>query len=97
MVNPRDIAVNVEEEVANSRLLDNTRSQTLIKQVAITKRIGSYVAVGYLLACLTSQQHVSVSQVRIYSDNCTCCHTEIGVADQAFRPTQSQYTDQSQP
>ena len=42
---------------------------------------------------LTSQQHASVSQGRICSDNFTCCHTEIEVADPTFHPTQSQYTD----
>ena len=31
--------------------------------------------VGWLLACLTSQQQASVSQGRICSDNFTCCHT----------------------
>ena len=46
-----------------------------------------------MLACLTSQQHASVSQGRICSDNLTCCHTEIEVADQTFHLTQSQYTD----
>ena len=46
-----------------------------------------------LVGCLTSQQHASVSQGRVCSDNCTCCHTEIQVADQAFHLTQSQYTD----
>ena len=35
----------------------------------------------------------NVSPGRIYSDNCTCCHTEIEVADQAFFLTHSQYTD----
>ena len=49
--------------------------------------------VGWLLACLTSQQHASVSQGRICSDNFTCCHTEIEVADRTFYLTQSQYTD----
>ena len=43
-----------------------------------------------LVGCLTSQQHASVSQGRICSDNFTCCHTEIEVA---FHLTQSQYTD----
>ena len=43
--------------------------------------------------CLTSQQHASVSQGRICSDNLTCCHTEIEVADPTFHLTQSQYTD----
>ena len=46
-----------------------------------------------LVGCLTSQQHASVSQGRICSDNFTCCHTEIQVADQTFHLTQSQYTD----
>ena len=45
------------------------------------------------VGCLTSQQHASVSQGRICSDNFTCCHTEIEVADQTFSLTQSQYTD----
>ena len=46
-----------------------------------------------LVGCLTSQQHDSVSQGRIFSDKFTCCHTEIEVADQTFYLTQSQYTD----
>ena len=40
-----------------------------------------------VFACLTSQQHASVSQGRI------CCHTEIEVAEQTFHLIQSQYTD----
>ena len=47
----------------------------------------------WLVGCLTSQQQASVSQGRICSDNFTCCHTEIEVADQTFYLTQSQYTD----
>ena len=46
-----------------------------------------------LVGCLTSQQDASVSQGRICSDNLTCCHTEIEVADQTLYLTQSQYTD----
>ena len=46
-----------------------------------------------LVDCLTSQQHVSVFQGRICSDNFTRCHTEIEVADQTFHLTQSQNTD----
>ena len=46
-----------------------------------------------LVGCLTSQQQASVSQGRICSDNFTCCHTEIEVADQTFYLTQSHYTD----
>ena len=46
-----------------------------------------------LVGCLTSQQHASVSQGRICTDNFTCCHTEIEAADRTFHLTQSQYTD----
>ena len=48
---------------------------------------------GWLVGCLTSQQHASVSQGRICSDNFTCCHTETEAADQNFHLTQSQYAD----
>ena len=51
------------------------------------------VIVYLLVGCLTSQQHASVSQGRICTDNFTCCHTEIEVADPTFYLTQSQYTD----
>ena len=46
-----------------------------------------------LVGCLTSQQQASVSQGQICTDNFTCCHTEIEVADPTFYLTQSQYTD----
>ena len=42
---------------------------------------------GLLVGCLTSQQHASVSQGRICTDNFTCCHTEIDVADQTYPVT----------
>ena len=51
------------------------------------------VVVCLLVGCLTSQQHASVSQGRICSDNFTCCHTQIEVAEQTFHLTQSRYTD----
>ena len=51
------------------------------------------VFVGLLVGCLMSQQQASVSQGRICSDNCMCCHTEVEAADQTFYLTQSQYTD----
>ena len=53
----------------------------------------TWVIVCLLVGCLTSQQHASVSQGRICSDNFTCCHTEIEAADQTFYLTQSEYTD----
>ena len=45
------------------------------------------------VGCLTSRQQARVSQGRICSDNCTCCHTETEAADQTFYLTQLQYTD----
>ena len=53
----------------------------------------SLLYVCSFVGCLTSQQQASISQGRICSDNCTCCHTEIQVADPTFYLTQSQYTD----
>ena len=52
------------------------------------------VCVGLFVCCLTSQQHASVSQGRICTDNLTCCYTEIEVEDQTFYLTQSQYQSQ---
>ena len=49
----------------------------------------------WLLACLTSQQHVSVSQGQICSYNCMCCYTEIEAADRTFHLTQSVYWHQA--
>ena len=43
--------------------------------------------------CLTSQQHASVSQGRVCSNNFTYCLPEIEVADPTPYLTQSQYTD----
>ena len=34
------------------------------------------------VGCLISQQHASVSQGWICSDNCTCSHTEVEFTDQ---------------
>ena len=49
--------------------------------------------VCWLVGCLTSQQHMSVSQGRVCSDNFMYCHTEIEVANPTFYLTQSQNTD----
>ena len=46
--------------------------------------------------CLTSQQHASVSQGRVCSDNCTFCHTEIEVAGQTFHLSHSILTPDNQ-
>ena len=60
-------------------------------RICLTSRQQASVSQGRI--CLTSRQQASVSQGRICSDNFTCCHTEIEVADQTFYLTQSQYTD----
>ena len=59
------------------------------------RRRSCYLLVKLLLfvGCQTSQHHATVSQGRICSDNCTCYHTEIEVADQTLCLTQSQYAD----
>ena len=46
-----------------------------------------------LLACLTSQQPACVFQGLIFSYNCTCCPTEIEVADPTCYLTRSHNTD----
>ena len=61
--------------------------------IPIGKKEETSRGVCLLVGCLTSQQHASVSQGQICSDNYTCCHTEIEAADQTFHLTQSQYTD----
>ena len=63
----------------------------MLKSLACHNQVQQFVVC--LFACLTSRQQASVSQGRICSDNVTCCHTEIEVADQTFYLTQSQYTD----
>ena len=67
----------------NKNRIGSTLSKTIVE--------GNRVCL--LVGCLLSQQHASVSQVRICSDHFTCCHTEIEVADPTFHLTQSQYTD----
>ena len=58
-----------------------------------TPMLAMKVAIVLFVGCLSSQQHASVSQGRICTDNFTCCHTEIEAADPTLRLTQSQYTD----
>ena len=46
-----------------------------------------------LIDCLMSQQHACASLGQICSDNCTCCHTEMEVADQtSTSPSHSMLT-----
>ena len=57
------------------------------------REVNHLLPTDVFVGCLTSQQHASVSQGQICTDNFTCYHTEIEVADQTFYLTQSQYTD----
>ena len=68
---------------------DREKWRLLVPVLCAMFDTGGYLFVG----CSTSQQQASVSQRRICSDNFTCCHTEIDVADPTFYLTQSQYTD----
>ena len=70
---------------------DERSSYGMIGQGGVRDQPQGFVCL--FVGCLTSQQQASVSQGWICSDNFTCCHTEIEVADQTFYLTQSQYTD----
>ena len=76
--------------------LTTGRAATLTHDLQIKLAVSSthrMLFVCLLVGCLMSQKQASVSQGRICSDNFTCCHTEIEVADPTFYLTQSQYTD----
>ena len=75
---------------------DHQSEQRLWRSQEQSRMSKFMVDVGYnclFVSLLTSQQHVRVTQGRICSDNFNCGHTEIGVADQTFYLTRSQYTD----
>ena len=82
-----------EVEVLTRSGIDTTRHTTLSTRAAGCSVAAKAGLLGWLVDCLTSQQHASASQGRICSDKFMCCHTEIGVADQTFHLTQSQSTD----
>ena len=56
-----------------------TAVMTAITTTAAAATTSATVAAAtcLLVGCLTSQQHASVSQGQICTDNFTCCHTEI--------------------
>ena len=58
--------------------------RTLVVKSPVVPQRSARLWVFLLVGCLTSQQHASVSQGRICTDNFTCCHTEIEAADQTF-------------
>ena len=92
--NALDQRLNEARKTTNTRVSPKTNEQTNGKRVGVTHRPALFVCL--FVGCLTSQQHDSVSQGRICTDNFTCCHTEIEAADQVFHLTQSQYTDTGQ-
>ena len=82
-----------QASVSQGRICLTSQQQASVSQgrICLTSQQQASVSQGWI--CLTSQQQASVSQGRICTDNFTCCHTEIEVADQTFYLTQSQYTD----
>ena len=74
---------------------NTTRNKTVLYNSILLYSMVRSSTAGFVLfvGCFTSQQHASVSQGRIFTDNCTRCHTEIEVADPTFYLTQSEYTD----
>ena len=60
---------------------------------SVLRLLASRTRKPFLWWLLVGWHHASVSQGRICSDNFTCCHTEIEVADQTIYLTKSQYTD----
>ena len=89
------VSINVSHSVSIVLFLSVYLTQSALfcfyECISLTQHCS--VRVCWLVGCLTSQQHASVYQGRICSDNFTCCHTEIEVADPTYRLTQSQFTD----
>ena len=90
---PRYIFTMLRSVCSNHKMLALSASLPCLYQPVEKMCWPQCIFTMLFVGCLTSQQHASVSQGRICSDNCTCCHTEIEVADQTFHLTQSQYTD----
>ena len=68
-------------DAASSRTASPTHFQRAIPAPS-TENQAERPSVCLLVGCLTSQQHASVSQGRICTDNFTCCHTDREAADQ---------------
>ena len=69
----------------NLELRVSMRSVVVVVVVVVVVAAAAVVVVVMVVilfvGCLTSQQHASVPQGRICSDNFTCCHTEIKASD----------------
>ena len=68
--------------ISADRLYTGQRTYTKAR-----RRRRRIIFVCWLVGFLKSKQHASVLQGPICSDNCTCCHTEIEVADHIFHLT----------
>ena len=80
-------------ERGNSSVLNKPHSAQQIVPSTHTDMVEEQYRSELFVGCLMSQQHASVSQGWICSDNSVCCHTEVEVTDQIFCLTQSQYAD----
>ena len=84
---------SVNPKLSSASKLTDTYSIHLTRDPGLQHRRQSTdynpAKVCLFVGCLTSQQHASVSQGWMCSDNLTCCHTEIEVADQTFYLTHS--------
>ena len=76
------------------RAMECMYTQTRPRFILSSERVCKvYFKEGLLAGCLTSQQHVCVSQGLISSENCRCCHTETEAENQIYHLTQSQCSD----
>ena len=69
----------------------SARQSTCLIRSSDSDMLGQYLL--FLAGCVTSKQHTSASQGRIYSDTSSRCHSETEVADQTCYLTQSQCAD----
>ena len=79
--------------VSQGRICLTSQQHASVSQGRICLTSQQHASVSQGRICLTCQQHASVSQGRIYSNNFTCCHTEIEAADQTFHLNRSHDTD----
>ena len=87
------LLLNVPLSVAQRPFVCCLTSLCVLLNVPLCIAQCPFVYCSMSLCCSTSQQRAGVSQGRICSDMCTCCHTDTEVADQTFHLTQSQYAD----
>ena len=90
---------NKQQQTNKTKRIHSHKSEPKTMQLSLSLSLSlflshiNFIFFSLLVGCLTSQQHASVSQGRICSDNFTYCHCDIAVADQTLHLSQSQYTD----